>query len=231
MATLIHDCPHCRASSMSFVIFGINPWPITTTGNLQMPQANVAAECQRCRAPIAAILKWRTAIDPNHWSSNLAKLAKDNFSIPSGLWTILSTYPEPRQSAAPDLLPAAVEKAFLQGETNLALPGHEEPAATMYRRALDLALQTQFPEMKGSIDAKLKKLAADHIIPKSLSEWAHEVRGIGNEGAHDLDGCTQEDAQAARDFVDAVLTYLITLPEMIRLRRPAPGHTEEASAG
>lgn len=134
---------------------------------------------------------------------------------------LVGVWPEPRPVQAPENLPPAVEKAFLQGETNLALDGHEEPAATMYRRALDLALKTEFPELKGDLFKKIEKLAAENVIPQSLADWAHQVRGIGNDGAHDLDGCTQTDAEAARDFVDAVLRYLITLPEMIKRRRPA----------
>lgn len=222
MATLVHDCPHCRASLMSFVIFGAHSWPVGQIHSISSPQVNVVGECQKCRRPITAVLKWRASIDGTTWAQNCQKLTKDAFSVPGGMWNLVEAWPQPLPAEAPEYLPAPVAKAFMQGETNLALDGHEEPAATMFRRSLDLALKVQFPELKGTLDKKISKLAETHVIPQSLADWAHEVRGIGNDGAHDLEGCTIEDAQAARDFVDAVLRYLVTLPKMIELRRPVP---------
>ncbi|WBT07594.1 DUF4145 domain-containing protein [Brevundimonas vesicularis] len=130
-------------------------------------------------------------------------------------------WPAASAPRVPEFLPQTVERSFVQGETNLGLHDHDEAAATMFRRALDLALKDRFPDLKGDLNKKIIKLAQDHVIPQSLADWAHEVRVIGNDGAHDLEGCTHEDAVAARDFVDAVLRYLFSLPGMIEARRLA----------
>lgn len=100
----------------------------------------------------------------------------------------------------------------------------------MYRRSLDLALKEAFPETKGALDAKLKKLVKEQKLPEALGEWAHEVRLIGNDGAHDLDGVSREDLLDARAFIDTVLKYLFTLPAQISARKPVTLAASDSSA-
>ena len=89
----------------------------------------------------------------------------------------------------------------------------------MYRRSLDLALKEAFPEEKGMLDAKLKKLVQQKMLPEAIGKWAHEVRVIGNDGAHDLEGVDSVALLDARAFIDTVLKYLFTLPAQIEARR------------
>jgi hypothetical protein len=161
-----------------------------------------------------------------HWPNQMGELLKEGPSVPGDAWEVQSFWPKPQPTRIPEYLPDVVARAFRQGETNLGIADHEEAAATMFRRALDTALKLKFPEMKGDLNKKIIKLAETHVIPATLAEWAHEVRGIGNDGAHDLEGCSQDDAEAARDFVDAVLRYLFSLPGMIAARRPEASEPE-----
>lgn len=91
----------------------------------------------------------------------------------------------------------------------------------MYRRALETALKITFPQARGSLYDRIIALVRSHDLPPAIGEWAHEVRAIGNDAAHDLDGLTADDMTAARNFVDAVLRYAISLPREIAIRRAA----------
>ncbi|ACM26551.1 conserved hypothetical protein [Rhizobium rhizogenes K84] len=124
-------------------------------------------------------------------------------------------------SSLPDHLPDDVLKAFQQAETNFDLENHEEAAATMYRRALERALKSSHPNLAGTLAAKIKTLVGGGELPKSLGDWADEIRLIGNDGAHD-DGVTRDELKAARMFCDSFLRYLITLPTEVALRRSQP---------
>lgn len=226
MATLIHDCPHCRSTKMAFVIVGVRslPEPQGHLGGSAIPhrKATVGLQCQQCWGGAASTIELAKSTSTHDWSNYLAAVIKEGVSIPNDKWRMISFWPAAQPPRIPEHLPAGIERSFMQGETNLALPDHAEAAATMFRRALDLTLKAKFPELKGDLNKKITRLADDHIVPQSLAEWAHEVRVIGNDGAHDLEGCSQEDALAARDFVDAVLRYLFSLPGMISARRHNP---------
>lgn len=235
MATLIHDCPHCHSRQMAFAIVGIRGIPNsgesrgagTASGRL----ATVGLQCQSCMKGAAATVRRVESVAVTHWQTHMNELLKEGPSVPGGQWAVQAFWPAPQPSRIPEHLPDVVARAFRQGETNLAVPDHEEAAATMFRRALDTALKLRFPDLKGDLHKKIGKLAETHVIPGDLAEWAHEVRGIGNDGAHDLEGCTQDDAEAARDFVDAVLRYLFSLPGMIAARRPEPDEIRDGAAG
>lgn len=217
---------------MAFAIVGIKAIPNSGTdrpnGYAINRRATVGLQCQSCMNGAAATVGHTGPTTSGTWSSSMLELLKEGPSVPGGQWVIRAFWPEPKASSIPDHLPDVVARAFRQGETNLAVEDHAEAAATMFRRALDTGLKIRFPDYDGNLYPKIKKLADDHVIPSSLADWAHEVRGIGNDGAHDLQGCSQGDAEAARDFVDAVLRYLFSLPGMIAARRPG---TEIADAG
>lgn len=201
---------------MTFVIFGMSAGvevPGTFTG-----EARIGAECRRCLRPVCAVLVYRGGGRAQDFPA-FARSLLEGASVPNSMWTVIGAWPEKRQSDVPELLSPAVERAFIQGEKNLAMEGCEEPAATMFRRALDLGLKEAFPAMSGNLAPKIKKLAETGVVPLALADWADEVRIIGNDGAHDIEGCSYEDAVAARDLVDAVLRYLFSLPRLIESRR------------
>ncbi|ADG09094.1 DUF4145 domain-containing protein [Caulobacter segnis] len=219
MAVLIHDCPHCTTAKVGFAIIGGKPRPYLPNTEVAKPIVSIGLECPNCQKTASATIQYKKNLSGHSVSAIVESLPKAHDSLPNLLWDLLEFWPRVQPPRIPEFLPKSVEKAFVQGETNLALPGCEEPAATMFRRALDLGLKIRFPDLKGDLYKKVDKLASDHEIPLSLAEWAHEVRVIGNDGAHDLDGCNTDDAQAAHDFVDAVLRYLFSLPGMIAARR------------
>jgi hypothetical protein len=56
-----------------------------------------------------------------------------------------------------------------------------------------------------------------------MREWAHQIRELGNDAAHDEDPFTEHEAQTLQAFTELFLTYSFTLPGMIAARKsPAP---------
>lgn len=63
---------------------------------------------------------------------------------------------------------------------------------------------------------------AGHIDSRLL-KWAHEIRLVGNEAAHEIEApVTKEDARDILDFTEAILIYIFSLTkrfDSLRARR------------
>ncbi|MCB1424102.1 MAG: DUF4145 domain-containing protein [Nitratireductor sp.] len=141
----------------------------------------------------------------------------------------LIVYPPALFSDIPPDLPESVERAYRQAERNRVQPDCEEPAATGYRRAIENAIKEKHPETKGPLRDRIRKLGDSGNLPKDMVAWAHQVRILGNDGAHELDGVTREEVEQARGFADAFLRYLISMPvmvEQVRKKTAVPAEAE-----
>jgi hypothetical protein len=73
------------------------------------------------------------------------------------------------------------------------------------------------------LNAKLQNLFDGGHIDSRLLNWAHEIRLIGNEAAHDPDmKVTKRDARDVIDFTESILIYVFSLTsrfEAFRTRR------------
>jgi hypothetical protein len=231
MAVFIQNCPHCGARNMTFRVFGAVHPPSADLASGKRTSISVGAECQGCWKPVSAHLRFNGHLNGHgqlqHFEQHIfPHLTKDLANVASLDFAMLDSWPKAAPSRIPDHLPAPVRSAFAQGEINFSTPDCDEAAATMYRRALDLALKQAYPDLKGDLYKKIEALVANNVVPTAIGEWAHEVRIVGNDGAHDLEGTTRDDVRAARDFIDAVLQYIYSLPQAVALRRAAPQPVE-----
>lgn len=123
-------------------------------------------------------------------------------------------YPRDRD-VLPEHVPASVRRAF---ETALSSfrAGLYEPCAIMCRKSLE-ALCRELGAIKGSLAAKITDLSDSGRIDRRLAEWAHELRLVGNDAAHDLDVLvSKDDAQDGLDFVEAILQNVFVLDHRFR---------------
>ena len=128
----------------------------------------------------------------------------------------------------PDSLPAEVAKSFLAAERNFGQADMEEPSAGSYRRALDVgtkiiaAALPNAAEFEGKqLNNRIDMLRKHGRLTQDLADWSHQIKGIGNEAMHELDGITRPELTALRGFTELVLTYLFTLPGMLAERKNA----------
>jgi hypothetical protein len=207
MAILSHKCPHCLTENIALRI----------AASLQHDvfAGIIHLDCPKCALPSAALIESATNQTP------FPNAVGSSGDVQSLRFDIKNFWPAAPGPIVPENLPPIVERAFLQAERNIATPGNEEAAGIMYRRALEVGLKVIAPDLEGTLYQRIKRLADDHRLTPALSDWAHEIRLLGNISAHDESAPTGSELAALRSFADLVLRYLFTLPAMLEMRRAA----------
>jgi Domain of unknown function (DUF4145) len=125
-----------------------------------------------------------------------------------------------RTSRFPDYWPEDVGRFWVQARRNLE-GQNWDAAAVMARSAVQLI--TRYQKGKGgNLKQEIDDLADKGILPPVMREWSHEVRLLGNEGAHPKPGAEGTEAQDAKDIVEflaVLLTMTNDLPHQIEQYR------------
>jgi hypothetical protein len=180
-----------------------------------------ALACNRCQEPVAAEIGSVGGGDSGTTSTLFSNAQSSNSDIAAfELRHQLVPTPGPRETLPG--LPEDLARAFTQAETMFDLQNMEEPTAIAYRRVIERAISVKHSELAGDLIHKISALALTHVIPQQMADRAHQVRIIGNNGAHG-DRVERADIVAAREFADAFLRYLIVLPDQVAARRRATG--------
>lgn len=97
-----------------------------------------------------------------------------------------------------------------------------EPCVLMCRKCIEATCKTLGAKGR-DLNARLQSLFDSGHIDSRLLNWAHEIRLIGNEAAHDPDiKVTKRDARDVLDFTESILIYVFSLTsrfEKFRTRR------------
>jgi hypothetical protein len=112
-------------------------------------------------------------------------------------------------------VPGFVQSSMEEAHRSFAC-GSYVAAALMCRRALEGVCKT-LSAAGSNLAQKLDDLQAKgHIDPKLL-RWAHGVRLIGNDAAHEVDqSIAIQDARDILDLTEALLTYVFSLDNKFR---------------
>ena len=88
------------------------------------------------------------------------------------------------------------------------------------RRTLE-AIATAFGAADGALFARIEGLASRGVLPQTLADWAHEVRLVGNTGAHfdPIEDVAVDDAREMLGFLRELMHYLYVLPAELKRRR------------
>ena len=124
-----------------------------------------------------------------------------------------------------EALPDSVKTAYDQAARCLTASLFE-PCVLMSRKCLEAVCKVL--NAKGrNLNALLASLYEAEHIDSRLLNWAHQVRAIGNDAAHEVDvPVMKEDARDAFEFTEAILIYVFSLTkrfEALRERRAAAG--------
>lgn len=157
--------------------------------------------CQSCLKPTTMALKLDMKVDLH--------------GLPTSMFedyvTIVTTHPQPSKPPIVPGLPDRVRSALVDAHKCL-LAKQFSPAAVMYRKAVERALSHTYPDLKGTLYQRIRKLEEQSVVPPVLILLLDVVRFLGNDGAHEDDDPTAEDVQAGHDFVVLLFTYLFDLP-------------------
>ncbi|WP_225031787.1 DUF4145 domain-containing protein [Paraburkholderia sp. XV] len=123
-------------------------------------------------------------------------------------------FPKPPAPDVPDHLPAAAARAFTEAE-QLRIAGFRGPAGNAYRRALEAGLREVDPDLKGTLYARIEKLAETGRLTSNMKDFAHRVRTLGNEASHETPVVEDDEIDNLAIFTKLFLMYQFTLPGML----------------
>lgn len=110
----------------------------------------------------------------------------------------------------PEALPDSVKAAYDQAARSFHVSLFE-PCVLMSRKCLEAVCKILNADGK-NLSARLDRLYQDGHIDSRLLNWAHQIRLVGNEAAHDIEMMvTKEDARDIFDFTEAILVYIFSL--------------------
>jgi Domain of unknown function (DUF4145) len=200
------DCPHCLSKRVGMFI-----WAKTVNNG---GHGIVFATCNHCTQPVTGVFRLNDTMK--------VRWQVENFDvISSNTMTLLLSYPGVRKNAAPDHVDSSIGNIFVQAE-DARMRGQYHTAGMGLRKTLDIALKRFDPSLKGDLYSRINSLADKHTLTPAMREWAHQVRLIGNEAAHDDEEPTKVDIEAMSAFTETLLKYLFTLPAEVDARRAKP---------
>jgi hypothetical protein len=133
-------------------------------------------------------------------------------------WRGIFWWPLPTTSVPQDV-PEVIAACYSESQRALAA-GCPRAAAVMGRRALE-AICAHFNATETNLAKSVEELAVKGVLLPTLAAWSHEVRLVGNKGAH-FDASQRvawKDAEQLLRFVRELLRYLFELPAELQRRR------------
>lgn len=211
-----HTCPYCHAQNTAFAItFQRSRNPADRTSK-QIP-ITLGALCNACMGLIAnqgfVNMSWPGATTDIHALQGTLDTVP---FLSLGEWLPRAPTPD-----VPEHLPEPVAAAMLQAERARMTENNQALAAMGYRRTIELAMKS-INTSGGSLVQRIDNLVAAGKLTQELGSWAHEVRVVGNDGAHDFDEPSTNDIEDVATFTRLFLLYTFTLPAMLAARRAAP---------
>lgn len=133
---------------------------------------------------------------------------------------LFNTEPKPPAALAPEATQEEAARLYIQA-LKVFRQGHFDACAPTFRRALEVALKDLAPEIGNGVPLikRIEALPPAKGLTPAMKAWAHEVRLIGNEGAHGDGPVSKEDAQDIQAFTELFLTYAYTLPARLAARK------------
>lgn len=130
-------------------------------------------------------------------------------------------WPLPDSNLSTDI-PTSIAGVFVEASRCLA-SNCPRASAVMSRRTLE-AITVDKGETAGTLAERLQALSRKNVLHPTLSEWAKEVRLLGNLGAHfdPIQTVSADDAKDLLSFVRELLKYLYELPAELARRRSKP---------
>lgn len=219
MAHIVLDCPHCEAQQMTMKVHH----RAATREGLGIAYA----QCGACSLPVVAVVTvtGKSQVrDIQTWIGAGTDVIRD-----TGL-EVVFVIPDTKESSAPEHIPTGTSRVFVQAQ-NARKRGDRDTAGMAFRKTLDIALKAFDSSLKGDLFTRIDALAASHAITPAMKDWAHQVRLIGNDAAHEDDEPSEQEIEAIALFTETLLKYLFTLPAEVSARTAATATPQSGGSG
>jgi hypothetical protein len=222
MSILSIACPHCTTPKAPLASIAFAPDP-------KRPDDRCFGFfiCPVCDKAVVAWFNREKTVHGTAWN----EMHKFHRTTAEAGWAIKDIWPEPKQQLAPETVPAMIARNFVQA-SDAASREHWEAAGMAFRRVLELTMKDKGPDLKGTLEKRINKLADQGKLTPDIAEWAHSIRVLGNEAAHDEDEPTEDDITDLAAFTRVTLEYLYTMPAKVARRssRIEPPVNDEPAA-
>ena len=196
-------CPHCAHISLHLMVAG--PVLVSAPERSEI-ESNVLVQCQNCLG-VSLVIAVRSL---------------RNYDL-----TYSDCYPlDNPEKSVEKVIPAGVRDDYVEALRCDTVRAYKA-AVVMCRRSLQASCRNLNAEGKNLIN-QIDDLAAKDTITAALKNMAHEIRKLGNEGAHpDEDGLgdvTEEDSDDIIEFTRQYFEHVYVMParsEAYRQRREA----------
>lgn len=134
--------------------------------------------------------------------------------------TITGLWPKELPQIVDDRIPEHIREDF--NEANLCFSVEaNRAAAVMARRSLQNICLDKSADKDKKLEQQIDELQEMGIITKDLQNWAHEVRHVGNDGAHPGkdEPVKREDAQDITELLTQFCNVLYIAPSIADERR------------
>ena len=124
----------------------------------------------------------------------------------------------PSQTTVADAIPARAREYLQQAISSISAPAG---AVMLTASAVDAMLKDKNYK-EGSLNTRIDKAAADHLITAEMAAWAHEIRLDANDQRHADEAAPlpeTADAQRAIEFANALAQFLYVLPARVERGR------------
>lgn len=198
----------------------------SSVSGIQINQLNQAtlilcnSHCPECLKPVGAWAKF-TNSPPQARQWQLNEVMQKNEMLSTIGYSVTEVWPKKQVILAPAHLPDEITRVFIQAE-GCAKRSNNDAAAVMYRRSIELSLKDKDAAASGMLGKRIDHFRDSGGITEDVAQWAHIVRLIANEAAHDPGEPTVEDVQDLASFTRVFLEYVYTLPEKVRIRLEKP---------
>jgi len=207
--SLVRACPHCGTDNCAFNYLA----HVCVSDHA----ASAAFTCNRCHKVLGVYLLANISGMDFTWLKS-ASGDFDEHMKQRAHWRV-NIYPKPKVYEAPEHVPDAAKRAFLQAESNAAA-GNFDAAAAMYRKSIDVGTRALDAGLANKLMfQRIEALSAKGALTPELTEWAHAVRLDGNQGAHDDDELTKEEMDQLASFARLFLVYTFTMPAQVAARK------------
>ena len=237
MVTVDLKCPNCRNER------GFNLWcvaeyrvkPFAPHPNLTVHQHAKAQNWYETNPPITAygvaicsgcseavLVKFDTGLE------NLKEISQSSgkpVQYTGRQITVLDYHPKPPEPVTHPAYPEKIRSEYVDVQKMLDIGISPANIVASCRRILEMALVELGAEGE-TLFKKIKNLQANGTLTNVLADWAHQIRLIGNEGAHVGDPSEKEAGEMV-DFIKVFLEYGFVLPHRIAELRRAEEATPE----
>ncbi len=192
-------CPKCNVLVDARIIArGHGGFESSALDPVDVPDADYHGDiykillCRRCKSPFL--------------------LKESLFGVPGEFETITEgQLLYPTESRLPiDGVPQPVHRAYEQAKQSFTASLYD-PCALMCRRCLEAACK-HLGATGRDLNARLEALKKSGLVDVRMISWAHGIRMLGNEAAHDPESAVSlEDARDVLEFTEALLIYVFAL--------------------